>query len=67
MALTKDKLVTRLQDQLGMSKQEVSPDSGTALGDNEGHLGPGRRTAHHQVWKILGKAEKSTSGEKLPN
>ena len=41
MSLTKDKLITRIQTQVGLDKQESRQTSGAGLGDNEGDLGQG--------------------------
>jgi nucleoid DNA-binding protein len=46
MSLTKDKLITRLQVQVGLDKQESRQIVERLLENNEGHLSPGRRVTH---------------------
>ena len=67
MALTKEKLITHLQTQIGLDRRGISPGSRTAFGDHEGLLGRGGRFTHQRFWKVPGEAKAGTPGEKSSN
>ena len=58
MALTKDKLVIRLQSQLGLTKPESRQMVEWLFGLMKDTLTNGRRFAHQRFREILGQEEK---------
>ena len=67
MSLTKDKLITRLQTQVGLDKQESRQIVERLLGIMKDTLAMGEELLISGFWKILSEAKKSTSREKSSN
>ena len=57
MALTKEKLISRLQTQVGLSKQESRSVVERVLDIMKESLAEERGPAHQRLWKIFGEAK----------
>ena len=67
MALTKDKLVTRLQTQIGMTKPESRQIVERLFAIMKDNPHQWRRFAHQRFREILRQAKECTSGAKSSN